>query len=142
MLRSGKIDATGLPDPLALKAQMAGDKVLATNETLGFAITGIMFREEALAAKPVEIKKMYVAYNKGVEYIQNNPIEKIQDILIDGMGFTEELIPHTVLPAYQKARVPSDGDLGAVITWLGDRGLISEAFDSSSLVDAGILSGL
>ncbi len=48
MLVNNKTDATGLPNPLALRAEKEGCKILTSNDDLKFAITGIMFKEEAI----------------------------------------------------------------------------------------------
>ena len=57
MLVNKKIDATGLPYPFALMSENQGMNILTSNDKLGFAITGIMFRSESLNNKSEQIKK-------------------------------------------------------------------------------------
>ncbi|MDH6354973.1 NitT/TauT family transport system substrate-binding protein [Dysgonomonas sp. PH5-45] len=135
MLMNGKIDATGLPNPFALMAQSEGAKVLVSNDSLRFAITGIMFKEEAINTKAESIKRMYAAYNKGVDYLKTHTVNDIADILEKDLRFKKEIIPSVKLPVYTKAEVPTDKDLQLVTDWLAARGLIDAGFDKASLVD-------
>jgi len=135
MLRNNKIDATGLPNPFALMSENAGDKVLTSNAQLGFAITGIMFSQPAIDSKHDMIKKMYEAYNSGVEYLKSHSVDDVKDILVKDLGFPEEIISKTTLPDYTLAEEPSDKDVQLVIDWLADRKLIDRTFDKTSLID-------
>lgn len=136
MLRNNKIDATGLPNPFALMAQSAGDKVLTSNDSLGFSITGIAFHQKAMNEKSELITKMYEAYNMGVDYLKSHSPEDIKSILIKELGFTEDIISKTQLPDYTHAELPADNDIRATTDWLTTKGLIKPDFDQSSLLDA------
>jgi len=135
MLRNNKIDATGLPNPFAFMAESEGDKILTSNAQLGFAITGIMFTQEAIDSKKELIVKMYDVYNQGVEYLKTHTTNDVKEILIDDMGFTEEIVSHTVVSNYTRAGMPSDADIQSVIDWLVARGLIDASFDKTVLLD-------
>ncbi|NDW18339.1 hypothetical protein D0T53_07240 [Dysgonomonas sp. 216] len=135
MLRNGKIDATGLPNPFALMAEKAGDKMLTSNADLGFSITGIMFSQYSIDTKKDMIVKMYEGYNMGVDYLKSHTVEDIKDILIKDLGFTDETISKAVLPNYTKAQMPSDADIQKVVEWLATRKLIESSFDKNSLLD-------
>jgi len=136
MLRNNKIDATGLPNPFALMAQTAGDKILSSNNELGLSITGIIFSDNAVNTKAESITKMYTAYNMGVEYLKNHPVSDIQDILVKEFGFPEEIVSQVTIPNYTKATMPSDKDISSVIEWLAERKLIESSFDKSTLLDS------
>lgn len=136
MLRNNKIDATGLPNPFALMAQSAGDKILTSNDSLGFSITGIVFHQKAIADKSALITKMYEAYNMGVEYLKNHSAEDVKDILTKELGFPKEIITKTQLPDYSPAKLPADKDIVATIDWLKNKGLIKSDFEQASLLDA------
>lgn len=135
MLLNNKVDAVGLPDPFASMAKNAGKNILTSNSDLGFGITGIMFSDEALREKAELVKKMYEAYNKGIEYIKTHQIEDIRDILESNFGFPPELVANVKLPNYTKAETPTAEDLQSVTAWLISRKLIAENFDLSTLVD-------
>lgn len=134
MIVSNKTDATGLPNPFALMAEKEGGKIIISNDSLKFAITGIMFKEDAIATKSESIKKMYIAYNKGVDYLKSHTITDIADILKKGLRFPEDIIPSTQLPNYTHATAPSEADIQQVADWLVGRKLISSDFDKKTLI--------
>lgn len=135
MLRNNKIDATGLPNPFALMAENAGDRILTSNDSLGFSITGIIFHQKVISEKSVLITKMYEAYNMGVDYLKSHSTEDVKDILIKEFGFTEDIISKTQLPNYTYAQLPSDNDIKATIDWLKNKELITQDFDQLSFLD-------
>lgn len=135
MLLNNKVDAVGLPDPFASMAKNGGKNILTSNSDLGFGITGIMFRNEALKDKEDLIRKMYKAYNKGVEYINSHSVEDIRGILESDFGFPSELVAKVKLPNYTEAQAPKADDLKSVSAWLASRKLIAENFDPSKIVD-------
>ncbi len=139
MLMGGKIDATGLPDPLAMIAKAGGAAELATNSDLGLSITGIMFTGKAMREKSDLIKKMYLGYNMAVEYLEANGPEQVKDILVEQMGFKEELAAHAALPRYAKAALPPEADVQSVINWLAGRGLVNANLQAVSLTNGGFL---
>ncbi|MDL2285446.1 MetQ/NlpA family ABC transporter substrate-binding protein [Desulfovibrio sp. OttesenSCG-928-F07] len=139
MLMGGKIDCTGLPDPLALISKSGGATELTTNSELGLSITGIMFTGKAMQEKAELIKKMYAGYNMAVEYLETHDPEDVKDILIDHMGFKPELIANTTLPVYTKAALPPEEDLQSVINWLAERGLVNPELNVKTLGNGNFL---
>lgn len=136
LLRYGKIDATGLPNPFAMMAQNAGDKILTSNDSLGFAITGIVFHKKSLDSKGDLVKKMYQAYNMGVDYLKTHPVSSIKHILIKESAFPEAIAGNTQLPNYTHAQMPLDKDLKTATEWLQNKKLIKSDFDYKSLLDS------
>lgn len=139
MLRSGQIDATGLPYPLALQAAVSGDRIVTSNQQLGFGITGIMFSDKAIAEKGDDIRKMYRAYNMGVDFIAKAGIAGLADLLKDEMGFTDETLQLAVFSSYSKAALPGERDLRQVADWLAERKLIAPDFPVDGLLDGQFL---
>lgn len=135
MLRNNKVDATGLPNPFALMAENAGDKILTSNNDLGFSITGIVFHQKVISEKSVLITKMYEAYNMGVDYLKSHSPEDVKDILIKELGFTEDIILKTQLPEYTHAQLSNDSDISATIDWLRNKELIKSDFNLTSFID-------
>ncbi len=138
MLVNNKIDATGLPNPFALLAQKAKANILSSNDDLKLSITGIMFTQSAVEGKAEEIRKLYVAYAKGVEYLKTHSMEDIQDILIDRFGYTQELITSSTVPLYNAPALPDEESIRQVTAWLKDRELITPDYDPFT---AGLLDG-
>ncbi len=139
MLRNNKIDATGLPNPFALMAQAAGDKILTSNDSLGFAITGIMFHSKAIETKGQLIGQMYEGYNMGVDYLNSHSAKDVEDILVKDLGFPADIIPTVKLPRYTHAQLPTDKDIQVTVDWLKGKNLIKANFESSSLLDSQFL---
>lgn len=136
LLRNNKIDATGLPNPFALMAQSEGDKILTSNDDLGFAITGIVFHKKALDSKDELVRKMYQAYNMGVDYIKNNPIDSISGILVKEFAFPETIAKNVQIPDYTHAVMPSENDIQTATAWLQDKKLVKPEFDYKTLLDS------
>ena len=136
MMRNKRIDATGLPEPLGLIAKNEGCKILTSMEEVGYTVTGIVFTRKAIDSKSSDIEKMYAAYDDGVEYLKNNPLNSIADVLVKELGFPEPLVMQAQIPNYTKAQAPStsDKDILAVIEWLSKKGLIDENFSVSELI--------
>ena len=137
MLESGRIDVTGLPNPLALMAERAGHRVLTSNQELGFAVTGILFAQKTLDERSDDIRAFYRAYDRGVAYLSTHGIADIADILHAEMGYPEDLLPHARIPAYSPATPPSDADMIKVAAWLAERGLIPVDFPGPSAIAPG-----
>lgn len=140
MMRNNKIDATGLPNPFALIAKNDNCKLIASMDSLGYTVTGMVFTEKAIENKSENIKKMYAAYNDGAEYLRTHSIEDIRDILTKDLGFPQALIEQVKIPAYTEAKplTISDSDLQAVIKWLTDRKLIDNSFNINELIDSNL----
>lgn len=141
MLLSGQIDATGLPNPLALKAAISGGKTVTSNIQLGFAITGMAFSQKAIDAKAESIAKLYRAYNLGVDYLTANNVTSVADILRDELGFSDEIVPLAVVSSFYPARMPREKDLTQVARWLADKKLIPADFDTASILDERFVDG-
>ncbi|MDR2314165.1 MAG: ABC transporter substrate-binding protein [Spirochaetaceae bacterium] len=135
MLESGNIDATALPDPLAAAALKNGHRLLSTNIEQGFAITGIMFTGKAVREKSGLIKKMYRAYDMGVEYLDSHGREYLAPVLIEDFGFTEENVQNAAIDIYAKAAPPDMADINLTADWLLGRGLVGADFDRAAAID-------
>ncbi|MCL1815159.1 MAG: MetQ/NlpA family ABC transporter substrate-binding protein [Treponema sp.] len=139
MLMGGSVEATGLPDPLALMAEIEGAQVISSNRQLGLSITGIVFTGQAIEEKKEMIQKMYVSYNLGVDYLSRNPVSTIWDILEEQMGFNPKLAGAARLTVYTPAALPPEEDVRMVIDWLAERSLINADMEASDLIDRSCL---
>lgn len=140
LLKNGKIDATGLPNPFALMLKNEGYPILTSNSELGFDITGIMFHSSVINDKQEEVKKLYQAYNMGVDYLKSHVVADIKDILVKDLSFPEGIADQVELPNYTHAQAPKIEDLKMTTKWLFDRGLVDPDFDFKSLLDSSVLS--
>jgi NitT/TauT family transport system substrate-binding protein len=135
MLKSGKIAAATLPEPLATIAVQSGAKVLNSSDRLGINPGILLFTAAAIKDKPKEIAAMYKAYNKAVDYLSREPVEQYIDILVEKGGFPPTVKGNLVLPVYKKASAPDPKDIEAVMKWLQSKQLIKQAYSYQDVVD-------
>ena len=135
MLRNGKIAAATLPEPLATIAVQSGAKILNSSDRLGINPGILLFTAKAIKDKPKELVAMYKAYNKAVDYLSREPVEKYIDILVEKGGFPPAVKGNLVLPAYKKAAAPDAKDIEAVMKWLQAKQLIKKAYSYQEVVD-------
>jgi NitT/TauT family transport system substrate-binding protein len=140
MLESGNIDATALPDPLAVTALKNGHRLLTTNIEQGFAITGIMFTGKAIREKSGLIKKMYRAYDMGVDYLNSHSREDLAPVLIEAFGFTEDNVQNAAIDIYARAAPPGMADIDLTADWLLGRELIGPDFDRAAAIDTELVT--
>ena len=139
LLQNGKIDATGLPNPLALVAEHAGGPVLATNTDMGISVTGIAFSGKAMQNRAEDIKKLYLSYNRGVDYLAAHPASDIKDVLMNFFGFPEHLVDAISFDTYKKAALPEEKSILSVQQWLQARELVPPGLDGMALLDGSFL---
>ena len=135
MLQNSKITAATLPEPMATVAVENGAKILKSSDQLGIYPGVMIFTSKAVNDKEKEIRAMYRAYNKAINYLAKEPIENYIDLVIDKGGFPSGVKGTLVLPAYQKPAAPKPKDIEDVITWLQERQLIQKGFSYQELVD-------
>lgn len=136
MLQNGKVHAATLPEPLATVAVKNGAAVINSTDQLGINPGVLLFTKSAVTAKSAQIKAFYKAYNRAVEYLEKEDMSKYIDLLIKEAGFPEAVKDSLVLPAYAKARQPSEDDFASVIKWLKDKDLIKKTYRYEDLVDS------
>lgn len=137
MLRNNKIDATGLPNPFALIANSEGCNLLVSMDSLKYTVTGIVFSQSAINTKAEAIKKMYAAYNDGVEYLNTHRVSDIKDILVKDMMFPEAVADKVTIPNYTRAQpvTVGDKDILEVIEWLASKKLLDSNFKAGDLIN-------
>lgn len=139
MLQGGKIEAAILPQPLAGLGVKNGARVLAsTSEVIGKA-GAIAFTSESLRQNREEIKAVFRAYNRAVEYLRTEPASSYTDYIVEVQGFPAGLEASLQLPDYDKASPPDPQVVEDVVKWMRDKNLIQKDYEYSSLVDQEIL---
>ncbi len=133
MMMKGDVQATALPDPFITIASGNGCSVITDMKELGYQVTGIAFSQDAIDSKKEAIKAFYKSYNQAVEYIKTHSIEDIRDILIQEVGFPENLIEKVKLPDYTQAHSPNPEDIKITTHWLRSKDLIPANFSPAIL---------
>jgi len=135
MLQSGKVTAATLPEPLASVAIGNGAVLINSSDNLNINPGILLFTQEAIDEKETAIKRMYKAYNRAIEYIQEHDKSEYVDILIDVAGFPPVIKDTMKLPEYNMAKNVSEEDFRKVIDWLYSRDLIETNYEYSDLVN-------
>ncbi|MDI6601173.1 MAG: MetQ/NlpA family ABC transporter substrate-binding protein [Thermoanaerobacteraceae bacterium] len=135
MLQNGKVAAATLPDPLATEAVKNGAKLLDSSDRLGINPGVMIFTADSIKKNSKGIEAMYKAYNRAVEYLNNQPVTEYIDIIIKDAGFPEDIKGSMQLPSYTEAGLPSKEDVDSVMEWLTGKKLIKEGFSYDELVE-------
>ncbi len=134
-LSSGKAEAAILPEPMAAEAVKGGAVFLAGSDTLGIDPGVVIFTENLVKSDHDAIKSVYKAYDKAVEYLNNQPVVAYMDIIIKDSGAPEDIRDAMQPPSYTKAEAPSKKDVDVMMDWLADSKLVEKSFSYKDLVD-------
>lgn len=135
MLQSGKVTAATLPEPLATVAISNGAVFINSSDNLNINPGILMFTKSAIEDKEKEIKKMYKAYNKAIDYINEHDKSDFVDILIKVAGFPPVIKDTLILPEYNEAEQVSEKDFNNVINWLYNKNLINNKYNYNDIVN-------
>lgn len=135
MLQNNKLDMATLPEPLASIAITNGSKVLSSSDHLGINPGVMIFTSDAIGSKTNEIKALYKAYNRAIDYLKKEKLESYIDVLIKDAGFPEAIKQTLTLPDYTKAALPSEKELKEVLYWLQAKELTSNSYSLKELSD-------
>ena len=134
MLQNGKLDAATLPEPMASVAVAGGCTYLTGSDELGINPGVMLFSAKAATEKKEQIRSMYRAYNKAVDYLRDTPRAAYIDMLAEKSGFPAASKDALKLPAYHKASRPTEKDVTEVMEWLRAKGLVKETYRYTDLV--------
>lgn len=133
MLNNGKLDMATLPEPLASAAINSGGMVISSSDKLGINPGVMIFTKDAMDSKPEEITSLYKAYNKSIKFLKEETVESYIDFVIEEAGFPETVKNTLTLPDYSMASMPSEKELGEVLTWLKSKKLTKNNYTLQDL---------
>lgn len=139
MLNNAKLDMATLPEPLASTAISAGGKIISSSDKLGINPGVMMFTTDAMTTKPEEIKALYKAYNKAIEFLKNEKQENYIDFVIKEAGFPATVKNTLTLPNYSKASMPSERELEEVLNWLKAKNLTTNSYTLKDLSNSSFI---
>lgn len=134
MLQTGKLAAATLPEPMASIAVHNGCRFVAGSDELGINPGVILFTERAAKDKEQEIKAMYRAYNKAVDYLNHADRSEYIDLVVAKGSFPPAAKEALLLPAYHSAALPKESDVTDCISWLRDKALIKKTYGYNDIV--------
>ncbi|MGI6452327.1 MAG: ABC transporter substrate-binding protein [Syntrophomonadaceae bacterium] len=139
MLQGGKVSAIILPEPLAGVAVANGATVLKSTDQMNHKAGAIAFTGESIEKYPEEIKAVFRAYNRAVDYLAKEPTASYADYIIEKQGFPPQTRESFELPQYDLAQPPDQDIVDNVLAWMKAKELIKGDFDYYDLVDDRIL---
>ena len=88
---AGAVDVAVTWEPYLSQSQTSGkgEVVFSTKETPGLVPDLMVFRQETIAARPDDVKKVIEAWNMALAYMKSNPVDAMK-IMADGAGVTPE----------------------------------------------------
>lgn len=134
MLQNGKLDAAVLPEPMGSIAIKNGCHLINSSEKMQINPGVMVFTNDSLQNKSEEIKAMYRAYNKAVEYLNNTPQEEYMDLVIEKAGLPPATKDALTMPKYHEAALPSKDAWEKSIQWLNQKGLVKETYSYDDMV--------
>jgi NitT/TauT family transport system substrate-binding protein len=133
LLQNNQIDAVAMPEPYVTAAATAGHVILNTSEALNINPGVMLFTAEAVETKAAEIKALYEAYDKAVEYIETHSKEAFMPQVIEELG-----LPQTAegvqLPVYEKMTLPEEQEVVRAMEWLKNKELLKNTYTYNDLV--------
>jgi NitT/TauT family transport system substrate-binding protein len=134
MLRTGKVDTALLPEPFATLAIKDGGIVLGSANEADMYTSITAFTQNSIDNKSNEIKAFFKAYNEAVDYVNNTPISKYEDVIIKTVGYPQDMKGQIILPEFRKNVLPSEDDIQSVIEWTKKNNLLNKELSPKDLV--------
>ena len=105
---------------------------MATSRTIAFTAA-------SLQQNPEEIKAIFRAYNKAVEFLKAEPVSSYADYIVEVQGFPAALKDSLELPTYERAVQPDQQIVADVVKWMKAKDLIKGSYEYRDLVADDIL---
>lgn len=138
MLAKGQVAAATLPEPLASLAEQQGAKRVTDDSKTGTGKSVITFRQETMEKNPEGVKRFLAAYEKGVEAINGTP-NRYRDLMVDKAKVPDSLRASLNVPKFDKAVLPSKGDIDDITRWMVEKGMLSQPTAYEKMVAEGFL---
>lgn len=133
LVKNGQIPAVAMPEPFITAAKSEGLIIVGTSDELNINPGVFIFTEAAIKEKSKEIKSIYEAYNKAVDYINGNDPSLFMPEVIEALG-----LPATAseieLPTYEAYVLPEKEEVLSAMNWLLEKGLIKNEYTYEELV--------
>ena len=125
MVRAGLADAALISEPFATMAAFYGLSVITDTFSIDFNPLALAFSLETIENRSDDLRNFYLAYAEAVAFLNTSPVDQYLDMIIDLIGFPDDVIYHLELPTFLSPAVPDDQLVEAAISWLRSKDLIS-----------------
>ncbi len=135
LLTNNQIDLIAVPEPYVTAAVKEGGILLKTSTDLNINPGVMLFTKEATENKSMEIKEFYNAYNKAVDFINENINDKevFMNEVIKELGLPDAA-NDIELPKYTHHTMPSEQEVKKAVYWLLEKELIKTKFEYKDLI--------
>lgn len=127
LFMSGELDAALMPSPFSDTALANGAIALEQVESdSGLYISVTAFNQKVIDEKSEALTSYYKAYNEAVDYINGTDVAAYEDLIIDTIGYPEEMRGHIVAPTFHHNTLPTPANVESVFTWCKEKGLLTK----------------
>lgn len=133
-LKNNQIDAAILPAPFNDTAVADGgiEVTKIYNKDIMISVTG--FLQNVIDNNAVAIKGFYNAYNKAIEFMNNNDIAEYEDVVISTVGYAEEMRGNIILPELKTNYLPAEENVQKVLDWSKNKGLLQKDITAKDVI--------
>ena len=125
MVRVGQAESALISEPFATMAAADGLSIITDTFELGFNPFVLAFTLDVIENRFDELQAFYKAYNEAVDFLNNNPIDEHLDLIINLIGFPNEVVNYIELPHFLNSESPRMDVVETARYWLIKNGLIS-----------------
>jgi len=140
LLLSGQIAAAGMTEPFITMALVKGSTLLASTDEYPLGAGVLVFHERSIEEKTEAIKRLYKAYWKAAQRINEKP-DSYRSLLAQKAGFSDEAARAFKFITYQKPKLPNQEDIRRAEAWLLSKNLLKTEIAPSELVDGRFTAG-
>lgn len=133
LITNKQIDAIAVPEPYVTAAVAAGANLIQTSQELKINPGIMLFYGDAIDNKSAEIKSLYTAYNKAVDYIRKTDKADFMPQVIEELGLPAEAMSAN-LPPYTYAEMPAREEVDRAVEWLIKKELIKQGYAYEDLI--------
>lgn len=134
MLNSGVLDFGLMPEPFATLALKNGAVNLGSANEYGLYPAVSAISQKAIDEKKEAIQNLFKAYDDAVEYMNNTDIAEYEDIVIEKVGYPEDMAGSIELPKFRKNTLPDKEAVESAIKWASERDLCSSDLTYDQMV--------
>ncbi|MGO3732385.1 MAG: ABC transporter substrate-binding protein [Vagococcus sp.] len=134
LVTNHKIDATVVPEPFRTIGLSHGLRELGNSHDLNIQSTIFAFTDTSLEKNPDAIKAFYRGYNKGVDYINSEPLDNYYNVLKEKIGFSDEIKKDVTLPTYTHAKQIDATQVKNALDWSKQEGIYTKEWTEQDIL--------
>lgn len=134
-LRNNQIDAAILPAPFNDTAVADGGIEVTKIYNKDIMISTTAFLQSFIDENPEAVKGFYRAYNKSIDYINKTDISEYEDIVIETVGYSEDMRGHITLPEFKQNYLPDEEKVQNVLDWSKSTGIIEKDLKAKDVMN-------